>query len=96
MIFYQQSAVVDRKLRPDDLKAARWDTAIGAVLTQCLTGAVLVAAAATLSGRAGNLGSVGEISQALTPLLGEKWVARCSALACSVLLSWPPSCPRWR
>ena len=53
------------------VKAARWDTAIGAVLTQCLTGAVLVAAAAMLSGRPGNLGSVGEISNALTPLLGE-------------------------
>ena len=73
MIFYQQSAIADKKLRPDDLAAARWDTAFGAVLTQCLTGAVLVAAAATLyagSGSAG-LGSVGEISNALTPLLGE-------------------------
>ena len=51
----------------------RWDTAFGAVLTQCLTGAVLVAAAATLyagSASAG-LSSVGEISNALTPLLGE-------------------------
>jgi Mn2+/Fe2+ NRAMP family transporter len=70
MIFYQQSAVVDKKLRPDDLKAARWDTAIGAVLTQCLTGAVLVAAAAKLRGP-GSLSSVGDISNALTPLLGE-------------------------
>jgi hypothetical protein len=33
MIFYQQSAIADKKLRPDDRKAARWDTAIGAVLT---------------------------------------------------------------
>jgi Mn2+/Fe2+ NRAMP family transporter len=70
MIFYQQSAVADKKLRPGDLKAARWDTAIGAVLTQCLTGAVLVAAAAKLRGQ-GTLSSVGEISNALTPLLGE-------------------------
>jgi Mn2+/Fe2+ NRAMP family transporter len=70
MIFYQQSAVADKKLRPDDLKAARCDTAIGAVLTQCLTGAVLVAAAAKLSGQ-GTLSSVGEISNVLTPLLGE-------------------------
>ncbi len=70
MIFYQQSAVVDRKLRPSDLKTARWDTAIGAVLTQCLTGAVLVAAAATLRGGGGGLNNVGEISNALTPFLG--------------------------
>jgi Mn2+/Fe2+ NRAMP family transporter len=70
MIFYQQSAVADKKLRPHDLKAARCDTAIGAVLTQCLTGAVLVAAAAKLRDQ-GTLSSVGEISNALTPLLGE-------------------------
>ena len=76
MIFYQQAAIADKKLRPDDLKAARWDTAVGTVLTQCLTGAVLIAAAATLasSGVSANLaklGSIGEISNALTPLLGE-------------------------
>jgi Mn2+/Fe2+ NRAMP family transporter len=73
MIFYQQSAIADKRLRPDDLKAARWDTAIGAVLTQCLTGAVLIAAAATLasSGASTSIGSVGEISAALSPLLGE-------------------------
>jgi Mn2+/Fe2+ NRAMP family transporter len=73
MIFYQQSATADKKLRPDDLKAARWDTAVGAVLTQCLTGAVLIAAAATLASSTASpgLSSVGEISNALSPLLGE-------------------------
>jgi Mn2+/Fe2+ NRAMP family transporter len=73
MIFYQQSAIADKKLRPSDLKAARWDTAVGAVLTQCLTGAVLVAAAATLvsGGVSARLDSVGEISAALSQLLGE-------------------------
>ena len=45
------------------------------MLTQCLTGAVLVAAAATLAsgGGVGGPGSVGEISAALTPLLGENF-----------------------
>jgi Mn2+/Fe2+ NRAMP family transporter len=73
MIFYQQSAIADKRLRPDDLEAARWDTAVGAVLTQCLTGAVLIAAAATLAsgGASMSIGSVGEISAALSPLLGE-------------------------
>lgn len=73
MIFYQQSATADKKLQPGDLNAARWDTAVGAVLTQCLTGAVLVAAAALLasSGASAKLHSVGEISKALSPLLGE-------------------------
>ena len=72
MIFYQQSATVDKKLQPRDLKHARWDTCIGAILTQCLTGAVLVAAAATLgTGNANlSLSSIGEISDAMTPLLG--------------------------
>lgn len=73
MIFYQQSATVDKKLQPADIGAARWDTAVGAVLTQCLTGAVLVAAAAALRSEHGAAGltSVGQIATALTPVLGE-------------------------
>ncbi len=71
MIFYQQSATVDKKLQPGDLRHARLDTGVGAVLTQCLTGAVLIAtAAAFASGGATSLDSVGEISAALTPALG--------------------------
>ncbi|MEX3936452.1 NRAMP family divalent metal transporter [Paraburkholderia phymatum] len=72
MVFYQQSAVADKGLTPDDCQAERWDTAFGAVLTQLLTAAVLVAAAATLGtrGTSAGLNSVGEISTALSPLLG--------------------------
>ena len=72
MIFYQQSATVDKRLQPGDLGHARVDTALGAVLTQCLTGAVLIAAAATFAYGAApaSLSSVGEISAALTPALG--------------------------
>lgn len=73
MVFYQQSAVTDKRLRPRDLRAARWDTAFGAVVTQIIMSAVLVAAAVALgnaqtSGPA--LNTVGEISHALTPVLG--------------------------
>lgn len=73
MVFYQQSATVDKGLEAEDHNPARWDTAIGAVLTQLLTGAVLVAAAATLgSGEAPTtLTSIGQISNALSPVLGE-------------------------
>ena len=73
MIFYQQSATVDKKLQPSDLVHARWDTGIGAVVTQCLTGAVLVAAAAAFAtgSTPASLSSVGEISAALTPVLGQ-------------------------
>ena len=72
MIFYQQSATVDKGLQPADLGHARWDTGVGAVLTQLLTGAVLIAAAAALGSgnETSNLSSVGQISGALTPLLG--------------------------
>ena len=77
MIFYQQSATVEKKLSPGDLVLARWDTGVGAILTQCLTGAVLVAAAAAFAngGASSSLSTVGEISGALTPVMGE-WVGR--------------------
>ena len=73
MIFYQQSATVEKKLSPGDLVHARLDTGAGAILTQCLTGAVLVAAAAAFAngGASSSLSTVGEISGALTPVLGE-------------------------
>jgi Mn2+/Fe2+ NRAMP family transporter len=73
MVFYQQSAFADKKLSHDQIGAARWDTAIGAVLTQCLTGAILIAAAALLSrGASPGLHSVGEISKELSPFLGDR------------------------
>lgn len=72
MVFYQQSAVADKRLRPEHLTAARWDTAIGAVITQMVMAAVLIAAAATLAthGAKTSLSSVGDLSAALTPYLG--------------------------
>ncbi|MGB8840904.1 MAG: divalent metal cation transporter [Aliidongia sp.] len=73
MVFYQQSAVVDKGLRASDLKVARWDTAIGAVVTQLIMAAVLVAVAATV-GRAHDsspLDTVPQIAAALTPMLGD-------------------------
>jgi NRAMP (natural resistance-associated macrophage protein)-like metal ion transporter len=72
MVFYQQSAVADKRLGAEHLTAARWDTAIGALLTQLIMAAVLVACAATI-GRAhpdASLATVGEMAQALTPFLG--------------------------
>ncbi len=73
MVFYQQSAVVEKKLTVNDLRAARWDTAIGAVVTQLIMAGVLIATAATL-GRAdssANLDTVQQIALAITPFLGE-------------------------
>jgi Mn2+/Fe2+ NRAMP family transporter len=101
MVFYQQSAIADKKLRLDHLPAARWDTAFGAALTQCLTGAVLVAVAATLGsgGASAGLESVGAISKALSPLLGESFgrlvfsagvlgASLVAAIVCSLALAW--------
>ncbi len=73
MVFYQQSAVADKGLRPEHFAAARVDTALGAILTQCVMGAVLIACAATIGAHNPNasLSTVGEMSQALTPFLGQ-------------------------
>ena len=73
MVFYQQSAVADKGLRPEHLKAARWDTAVGAVVTQLIMAAVLIATAATIGQKAPDtsLSTVGDMSQALTPFLGD-------------------------
>jgi NRAMP (natural resistance-associated macrophage protein)-like metal ion transporter len=72
MVFYQQSAVADKRLKAEHFAAARWDTAIGAVVTQLVMAAVLVAAAATLSahGAKPQLNTVGDLSAALTPFMG--------------------------
>jgi Mn2+/Fe2+ NRAMP family transporter len=73
MVFYQQSSVVEKKLTLADQPAARLDTAFGAVLTQIIMAAVLIATAATLAGRtqSGSLDTVQQIAEALTPFLGE-------------------------
>lgn len=74
MVFYQQSAVAEKGLVAADLRAARWDTAIGSVVTQLIMAAVLVAVAATI-GRvdAGHsLDTVQKIVKAITPFLGER------------------------
>ncbi|WP_118185429.1 NRAMP family divalent metal transporter [Paraburkholderia phosphatilytica] len=72
MVFFQHAAVAARRLSPTDLTAARIDTAAGALFTQLLTAAVLIAAVTTLGGIAAHtsLDSVGEISQSLVPALG--------------------------
>ena len=73
MVFFQQSSIVEKKLTPADMRAERLDTAIGAVVTQVIMAAVLIAAAATL-GKAGggqSLDTVEQISAAITPFLGQ-------------------------
>jgi Mn2+/Fe2+ NRAMP family transporter len=72
MIFYQQSATVDKGLRPKDLKLARVDTAIGAVFTQVIMIAVVVTCAATLYVHHINVTDAAHAALALVPLTGSK------------------------
>lgn len=69
MLFYQQGAVVDKGLRREALPWLRWDTALGAVATQTVMIAIIVAAAATLPGRQ-ELGSAGQAAASLAPVAG--------------------------
>ncbi len=82
MIFYQQSAVVEKRLSARDLPAARVDTAIGAVLTQIIMAAVLISTASVLhgAGQPAPLGDVTQIARALTPTLGPTYGAALFAL----------------
>ncbi|MDR3375157.1 MAG: divalent metal cation transporter [Ancalomicrobiaceae bacterium] len=72
MIFYQASAIAELRTGEAGYRAARLDTWIGALVTQLLTAAVLLAAAAAVArGRApGPLTEIGQISQFLEPVLG--------------------------
>ncbi|MCU1402724.1 MAG: family metal ion transporter [Microbacteriaceae bacterium] len=73
MVFYQQSAVVDKGLGPEHLRIARWDTAIGALITQLVMIGMLVTVAATLwahHDHGVSLQTVREISDAITRYLG--------------------------
>ena len=76
MIFYQQEAVIDKGRQGRPLRAvvrsSRLDTAVGAVVTQVVMIAVVVAVGATLgvSHPGSSLASVGAIATALSPFLG--------------------------
>ena len=72
MIFYQQSAVLDKGLTANDLKLARWDTGVGAIVTQLIMASVLIAVAATVGKTRPNtpLDDVPEIGHALMVFLG--------------------------
>jgi NRAMP (natural resistance-associated macrophage protein)-like metal ion transporter len=73
MIFYQQSAVLDKRLGPEDLNVARIDTAVGAVITQGVMIAVLLATGATIhfANPNASLSNVQQIAYAIVPFLGD-------------------------
>ncbi|MFT4186312.1 MAG: divalent metal cation transporter [Micrococcaceae bacterium] len=74
MIFYQQSAVVDKGLTVKHLKEARADTAFGAIVTQTIMAAMLITCASALwatNQKSVQLNTVQDIATAITPHLGE-------------------------
>jgi Mn2+/Fe2+ NRAMP family transporter len=73
MIFYQQSATVDKHLEPKDLPLARVDTAIGAVATQLIMIAIVVTTAATLFVKHQQVEDAAHAALALVPLTGSNW-----------------------
>jgi Mn2+/Fe2+ NRAMP family transporter len=99
MIFYQQSAIADKKLGPEHYAMARAETLTGAVVTQLVMAAVLIACAATLGGHGASLQSVGDMSLALTPFLGTATgrlvfgigvlgAGMVAAIVCSLAFAW--------
>jgi Mn2+/Fe2+ NRAMP family transporter len=73
MVFYQQGAIIDKQLTsPNTLKIARGDTWIGAILTQIIMIAVLVAMATTIgkSNPGAPLNSIQDIAGAMGPVIG--------------------------
>jgi len=73
MIFYQQSATVDKGLRPADIPAARLDTAFGAIATQLIMIAIVVTTAATLFVHHQRVADAAQAALALVPLTGSRW-----------------------
>ncbi|MHB8434061.1 MAG: NRAMP family divalent metal transporter [Candidatus Tyrphobacter sp.] len=70
MIFYQQSATVDKGLTPRDIGFARIDTAIGSVLTQAIMCAIIVTTAATLFVHHIRIDGAAQAAMSLRPLVG--------------------------
>jgi NRAMP (natural resistance-associated macrophage protein)-like metal ion transporter len=73
MIFYQQSATVDKGLRAEHIPMARLDTAFGAVATQLIMIAIVVTTAATLFVNHQTVEDAAHAALALVPLTGSHW-----------------------
>ena len=73
MIFYQQSATVDKHLGPADLPLGRLDTAIGSIATQAIMIAVVVTCASTLYVHHVPVSDAAHAALALVPLTGAHW-----------------------
>jgi Mn2+/Fe2+ NRAMP family transporter len=75
MVFYQQSALINKGLNSGQLRAARMETMVGAILCQTLSVAVLVASASSLGAYRGarGLDNIAQIGEAFGILIGPTW-----------------------
>lgn len=73
MVFYQQGAVVDKGLKEKDLKFSRIDTIFGSIITQVIVIVIVITVASTIGKTNPNmsLNTIQQISDALTPFLGD-------------------------
>ncbi len=71
MIYYQQSAVVDKQLKEKDLPFERLETAIGAVVTELIMAFIVIATAATLYVHHIQIDDASQAASALMPLAGQ-------------------------
>jgi Mn2+/Fe2+ NRAMP family transporter len=72
MLFFQQSAVVDKGLTRSDLRTARWDTGIGAFVAAVIAVATVATTAVLLHHHvdAAKLGDGADFATALRPFIG--------------------------
>lgn len=76
MLFFQQSAIVDKGLTPRDIGAGRWDTRLGAVLAALAAlGMIVVTAPLYRHGISADHFRAAEFAQALIPYLGHAGAA---------------------
>jgi Mn2+ and Fe2+ transporters of the NRAMP family len=73
MLFFQQSAVVDRKMGVDDIKIGRIDTFIGSLGTAIVAASIIITTGAVLYGHPpyNNIQDASEAARALVPFLGK-------------------------
>ena len=72
MIFYQQGAVVDKKLSTTEIPQERRDTLVGTFITQGIMLIFVIAFAATIGNKTNvtSLNTVGDLANALAPFIG--------------------------
>jgi len=70
MQFYQQAAVVEKGIGPDDYVYERWDVIVGCVLALLVAYAIVVACAATLHVHGVPITDASDAARALGPLAG--------------------------